>query len=681
MTFLIIHRFCASWSSDPSAIETLIKAAAKSKKVVKNPKFSISSSTKAPQTESWSHHQQQYLRSSNVPHLLSLISKEMSTRVEVVAFIRVICAGISMESISHDIGVADLCGKVVEPICRRLEAAASGLSHSFPSLLRIALVAVAKEDSAGLRPVDLLADCIIPNVKSFLMDAGGLDIRNNMADLEDDQLSSTAYNHLLAATSRIIDLLCLCLDQIPSKNLNLCLSDTAALSRSKWFVARCIEVAVQDTDHGVQNRHSPSPIAKLAQLNPSTGRSMWANQCICLRPSELLFIIRCVNINSAIAYPFEVPSRTLNEAFTALYHSEFQSRFEKYCISNSAYLPVSKTLPSNSLSIDRMTTFLFSQKINIHSVGDDPFESIISPGTLTAVASEQREDLLTMWQVEFSGASHQAVEISDGLNELSSLQWLISAARSALHAVYETTSQRYGGNIAAIRELNELSDALSSRRQVIQATLRDWQRLSIHKDLSANYQQQLLLLKEAYRVMLQFDDMPAMQVLPSSRGDSLSQKIHHALPLPLSVSSLPCSKLPSSEASLQNFRAKLREDFDEALANLLDNQNKIESQLLSKLAATFISSSLSASSFGNANARGRMASPTSSSHNKPSASWKAHGDSNDSQPKESIQQAMMSQPLPAVGGMNPLWIVMKDVFQQQPPAPPAAATASKHRKH
>ncbi len=283
--------------------------------------------------------------------LLSYVTHELCSREDVSSFVHYLCAdiaGMTFHSAANDIiptgrdgniiagtgssttgasnsniaSIPDLCARIVEPLCRKLEGAA--LSGSWPCSLRCAmsaLAAAAKVNNAnvttnsgrdahagavgsvGISPLDILCDAVVPEVISVLLlknwksqqyqTLHGRKIRTSIdgilgvralqtpkqqsaaigtadsiyssipfpsvsnnpsdtphtvavpaaaADISSEDLHHDRYRNeelIIVMIQRVRDLLFLCFDQdLGEHGMNLCLSDTAALARSKWCLQR-----------------------------------------------------------------------------------------------------------------------------------------------------------------------------------------------------------------------------------------------------------------------------------------------------------------------------------------------------------------------------------------------------------------------------------------------------------
>jgi hypothetical protein len=172
--------------------------------------------------------------------LFMLLLKEVASREEVTAFVWHLCAAADVNSVASDSDVADLCAKVVEPFCRRLEAAFSA-SYAPPTLIAALRVLSQHQSVSDITPPQMLCGCVVSGLCDY--------IRQFNARNEASRERSMSDEHLEVVTGRVKDLLLACFDLQEVSNemrgdsrnagpLKLSLSDYAALSRSKWLLSR-----------------------------------------------------------------------------------------------------------------------------------------------------------------------------------------------------------------------------------------------------------------------------------------------------------------------------------------------------------------------------------------------------------------------------------------------------------
>jgi hypothetical protein len=112
-----------------------------------------------------------------------------------------------------------------------------------------------------------------------------------------------------------------------------------------------------------------------------------------------------------------------------------------------------------------------------------------SANNAKAVSADTESSLLTS----------QAAEESPEAHTLASIRWLISAARSALKAMYEHNASNISRNQSTIREIRELTCKLQEKRGDIVGILADWKRVSMCMELCSNYKAQISLLLEKFK--------------------------------------------------------------------------------------------------------------------------------------------------------------------------------------
>jgi hypothetical protein len=162
---------------------------------------------------------------------LQALLHEISNRIDVVVCVQGLCEGISVESLTEDSGVADLCARIVEPFCKRFEAAV--VAGTVPIVLKHTVKALVKCDVPPIKPLDFIADCVLPHILNAILQKNKeLEYTVGAAYLADDQV--------LTVLERVRDLVNLCFNQDMARHLKICLSDQAALSRSKWFMERYV---------------------------------------------------------------------------------------------------------------------------------------------------------------------------------------------------------------------------------------------------------------------------------------------------------------------------------------------------------------------------------------------------------------------------------------------------------
>ncbi len=408
---------------------------------------------------------------SFLAHLL----REVSAREDVCALAQRLCEDVSVESVSAESATVDLCGRVIEPVCRALEALASiGL---VPSSLRGAVRVLVSTD-CEVTATNFLASCIVPAVVRY--------VAAQCAKKEGQIRVTGQLDWSQQTAERVKGLLNSCFQPDVGKQSLFCLSDTAALSRSKWLISRSIELMANDRT-AASSGLTGSPVGKLASLCPLSGRLAAMSGVVCMRPSELMFLLECMDVGSVTSTALAATSRELSDGISSLQSSNLLARMTAAAYQHQIRLSgrsgnVSASLCALDgdsaviLQVDALSTFHHLEPLDDQlslSVGADALD-LLSPVAEATVEPEE-----------------------GGLNELSSLQWLISAARSALSAVYDQRS--LSRSVSTVRELQQLKQNLASKQQLITNCILDFNRIELCRDLCLNFRSQLQLRTDQWR--------------------------------------------------------------------------------------------------------------------------------------------------------------------------------------
>lgn len=242
MAHFVVHRLCVYWSADQRHLEEIVLAAATAEapshspaQAARNLADTLNNSDAKAGLLFTSDNRSLLTRltgaptSSGVSFLHALLT-EIAGRLDVVVYVQSLCGGISVESLTEDSGVADLCARVVEPFCRRFEAAV--VSGTMPIVLVHTLRALVGCERSPIKPLDFIADCVLPHILNTIVEQNKIAETALGACLSDDQV--------LTILDRIKDMVNLCFNQGVPKHLMICLSDQAALSRSKWYIERLV---------------------------------------------------------------------------------------------------------------------------------------------------------------------------------------------------------------------------------------------------------------------------------------------------------------------------------------------------------------------------------------------------------------------------------------------------------
>ena len=247
LAHFVVHRLCVYWSADQRSLEDIVYTAAMCEAAhlrgnisgvtgSGNNSSSIASAVQRPGLLLFADSNPSLLTrlgggsaSASGSSFLQAVLNEITNRLDVVVWVQSLCEGISVESLTEDSGVADLCARVVEPFCKRFEHAA--VTGTMPIVLKHTLKALVKcESAAPIKPLDFIADCILPHILNTIMTRNKHAERSNSPALTEEQMQ--------VILDRVRDMVNLCFNQDVARHLKICLSDQAALSRSKWFIER-----------------------------------------------------------------------------------------------------------------------------------------------------------------------------------------------------------------------------------------------------------------------------------------------------------------------------------------------------------------------------------------------------------------------------------------------------------
>jgi len=525
------HRLCVYWSADQAHLEGMVRAAAAAE-------ASLLSGLSGSEDMSMGRHVggmgiDMGVGMSSLPggSFLRALLGQVTRRLDVVSFLQTL-AGSASHGLTENSGVADICTRVVEPFCRRLEAAVD--TDTVPAALVHTIKALLGCESSPIKPRDFLAECAVPHILNALLG------ENRQAE---ERGEAMALEQLLVVVDRVRDMVNVCFDQEVSRQVQICLSDQAALSRSKWFVERALRgIAQVGDDAGTgagagigAGGKEVSPVARLAGIAPS-GRTSAIGGLICVRPSELYFLLRVLDLPSAGT--LSGFSRDLSQAVAHLQSADlvkrlFQAlRFTPTGAGVSAGVGMGVGMGAStgagvgagelgildemagmgSAQLDRECAFVLhiSPHSTYHRQFMQHFQDEGQPLSPTTTLDRGKSPKNT-GRAPFSpgggragvGAEEHAPLMSDTAEEsaethaLASARWLVGAARSALNAVYERSG---GSRAGAVRELRELRQKLSARRGDIAVILNDWRRIGLCAELCANYSTQVALLLEQHSI-------------------------------------------------------------------------------------------------------------------------------------------------------------------------------------
>lgn len=482
---------------------------------------------------------------------------ELYGRPEIIAFLEALVPRVTTESLSPDSGVADICSKIVEPICTHLYEATE--RQQVPVLLKVILRAIHRHHHHALHAEDYLSIILTPYVCNALVD------NHVQRGLHMDPASQHIVN-------RVRDLLFACFDPHVGKKLQLSLSDSAALSRSRWFIARAMASLVEDErpfpSSGIA-KMVLSPVAQLAYMRPETNRPKALDSFICLKPSELLYMLKMFDLASIATSLLISSSRAVSESMSILSSSDLVTKLSGYVITNAnnaSNVPAGgvtstggggtggagPTTSSASITpavatnrrtylptvLDRDVVYIFD--LDEHERDKDPLLDLLDDDDFVATGSDQVRNYFDLPVTSGSGnngvgsgsgaaaggagagagngaGSTTAVvtttsaagplgnngllltteEESAAANELQVINWLLTAARTSLKNVFEHVTKVH--SVHTVRELHELRDKLRSKLPVIRAVLGDWQALLSAQELVRSQHAQITVLQDLYK--------------------------------------------------------------------------------------------------------------------------------------------------------------------------------------
>ncbi len=408
-----------------------------------------------------------------------------------------------------------------------------------------------------------------------------------------------------------------------------------------------------------------SAVGHLAALGTRSGRGSALSELICLRSSELLFVLQCVTLGSGL----QTANRELSDAIHNLKSSDLCSRITATAYTHAQQSQFRASNVSSSLSsLDRESAIILCMDRN---AALQARVSAIRLGELAGTSrwpvTEEQEDLdllSPLMSEEGEGATDEVMTVQAAA-DLAVLHWLISAARAALKAVYE--QQELGRNIGTLRELQELRDNLLSRQGTVQACLADYKRLCLCSELGSILRAELRMMLEQQCGGKQTSrgDMPASSLQSllltagsiadgsGGRGDSHEQTVNDDASLAalckLSASRLKVEKQISRAAISAVLSSAIQNDASVDSRSPLRHTNSSSNiKPTSKLAALAVHSkggprSLSGVKSGNL--------PIQTASTRADATCSLHAGR-----RHSALQA---------GGPNPLWVIMQNVFSQQ----------------
>jgi hypothetical protein len=488
--------------------------------------------------QKYAQNHNQYSSSSAVLSNMSIcLLYELYCRPEIIAFLESLVPRLSTEALSVDSGVADICSKIVEPICARLHLATE--QNSVPFLLKIILHAIQCHSNNLIHSEDFLSIILTPYVCNSLIDN---QIQRGLG-------MDSASQHIV---NRVHDLLFACFDQSLGRKLQLSLSDSAALSRSRWFIARAMDSLVQEvrpsSSNGIAN-FTLSPVARLAGMRAETNRPKDLESFICLKPSELLYMLKMFDLSSIATSLLVTTSRAVSESMSILSASDLMNKLSSYVILNpassnnasaSAGAPGLSGSGNNTSSaiatigrrtylptvLDRDVVYIFD--MDESGKEKDAIIDLLNDDDLLGNSPDRMRSLIDSAsgnKPTIGVASNSSMFASDeesvAVNELQVINWLLAAARTSLTNIFENALKVH--SVQTVRELRELRDKLTAKVSMIRAILSDWQALQMSQEVLRLHQSQLSLMDDLYKTRKLKSDFfkgPTTMMGPPVAGNS-----------------------------------------------------------------------------------------------------------------------------------------------------------------
>ena len=258
-----------------------------------------------------------------------------------------------------------------------------------------------------------------------------------------------------------------------------------------------------------------SPVGALAQFNTAHGRMEVMYGVVCMLPSEIVFLLSDVfgvagesNAHNAVQSALAAVADSVEEAVSSLSCSEQIKQLHRsirvdkmdldrcaaYCFNTHSHCLLYDALEA-ALHPDLL--FLDSNG-HIQESDSDPSAPSIDTGSDFEVDRDRKES--------FSRLQGTAQE------QLTNMGWLVSAARATLHAVQQQqqlhpSSSNYAGSQEkpSAEEMLELNRSLQSKQSTILATFKDLDRLHACKAWCQNLGSQIRVLLESSRAGASLD--------------------------------------------------------------------------------------------------------------------------------------------------------------------------------
>lgn len=399
---------------------------------------------------------------------------------------------------------------------------------------------------------------------------------------------------------------------------------------------------------GPLNNFFISPVSLLSGISKYTGKTSAIQSVICLRPSELYFILDSMSLSdiSTAAVTLSIQSKSISDAINHIINAKLVHRLhndlQQISFVRSSTSSSITSLPSLSIldrmnltssnngdvieiaSLDRDMAYLFYLKANDNNLIES-FEKYFMDETIqnihfcdTIMEDNKRNDLNII-----DNAPLVKPESEVNLNasqRLASMNWLISASRLALSSLYNSNSSSEQSNIGilhstnscnnigrggrgAIKELVELREKLSMHSKEIKQVVNDMKAIQLCKKLCSNYKAQMSILLEQLQQQQHHHRKGVEHHYPSTT-------ITSPIIIPNSINNLETSPL-SNQLQQQQSTVSLdyhltsttttinmiqSEDIVEGLSKIITQQFKLEKELQDLVQSSNISSQVYESS-------------------------------------------------------------------------------------
>jgi hypothetical protein len=248
--------------------------------------------------------------------------------------------------------------------------------------------------------------------------------------------------------------------------------------------------------HPIANK---SPVAALAQFNSTHGRMEVLYGVVCLLPSEVAFLVFDVmglvgspnpSSYNVVRNALAAVADSVDEALTYLSSSEQMRqlhrsiRVEKMDLDQcAAYCFHTDT---SCLLYDAMDAALHPDMLCLDSNGHIQQEPGSDPSASIAgcdfEVDRDRKESFSRWQVSAQ-------------EQLTNLGWLVSAARSTLQAV----QRQHDHDKSSAEEILELKRSLQAKQEMVLATFKDLERVHACKVWCQNLGTQIRVVLESWR--------------------------------------------------------------------------------------------------------------------------------------------------------------------------------------